>query len=242
MSEAREPRVMGGVIIPGRTITARVIFGLVVITLGLLFTLDNLGLVDSGDVLQWWPAVLVAYGVARLTGLGGPANLSAGALFTLVGGWMLLHNLGLISVGIGQLWPLVLVLVGVTMVMGGMRRARSSSQNVESGASLSAFAFWSSSVRKIVSPNFRGGDVTAVMGGHDIDLRSAGTQDGPAIIDLLVWMGGVELFVPDNWRVTNEAVVVMGAITDETRPLVGEPKGHVILRGLVLMGGVELKN
>jgi hypothetical protein len=242
MSESRDVRVIGGVIIPSRTITARVIFGLTVITLGVLFTLDNLGLVDSSEVLRWWPAALIAYGVTRLTGIGGPSNLSAGLLFTVGGSWMLLHNLGLISVGIGQLWPLLLVLVGVAMVAGGMRRARTTPANVESEGHLSAFAFWSSSVRKIVSQNFTGGDVTAVMGGHDIDLRSAGTQSGPAVIDLLVWMGGVELFVPENWRVTNEAVVVMGAITDQTRPLIGEPKGHVVLRGLVLMGGVELKN
>src|SRR5258706_177342 len=141
----RDVRVLGGVIIPGRTITARVIFGLTVITLGVLFTLDNLGLVDSGEVLRWWPAVLIAYGVARLAGIGGPMNLSAGLLFTVGGSWMLLHNLGLISVGIGQLWPLLLVMVGVAMVAGGMRRARTPTRKPNGGAGghLHAFAVWS---------------------------------------------------------------------------------------------------
>ena len=42
--------------------------------------------------------------------------------------------------------------------------------------------------------------------------------------------------------VTNNAVVVMGAIQDQTRARIGEPRGHVVLHGLVLMGGVEIKN
>jgi hypothetical protein len=223
------------------------VFGSAVIALGVLFMLDNLGIADAGEVLRWWPTVLIAYGVARLSGIGCRANLSAGLLFTLGGSWWLLHNLGVLRLGIGAFWPVMLILVGFSMVTAASRRRRvdtapGSASAAESGSRINAFAFWSSNERKIASQDFRGGDVTAVMGGHDIDLRNARLADGPASLDLLVWMGGIELFVPEDWEVVNQAVVVMGAIQDQTRARVGEPKGRLVLHGLVLMGGVEIKN
>ena len=96
--------------------------------------------------------------------------------------------------------------------------------------------------RKIVSQEFTGGDVTAIMGGHDIDLRSAKAANGTCVIDLLVWWGGVDFLVPDDWKVSAEGLAIMGAIEDSTRAPSGEARGHLILRGLVVMGGVEVKN
>src|SRR5437016_109550 len=113
MSESPPRRVTGGIVIPARRPTARLLFGLAIIVLGVLFLLDNLGVADAGEVLRWWPAVLIVYGVARLAGLGCRANLSAGLLFTLGGAWWLLHNIGVLSMGIGALWPVMLVLVGI---------------------------------------------------------------------------------------------------------------------------------
>jgi hypothetical protein len=34
----------------------------------------------------------------------------------------------------------------------------------------------------------------------------------------------------------------MGGVEDMTRAPAGEARGHLILKGLVLMGGVEVKN
>ena len=132
---------------------------------------------------------------------------------------------------------------------------------MDGGESLSVFAFWSGHDRKITSRAFVGGDVTAVMGGAELDLRGATLvkTTGPAVIDLFVMMGGVDLFVPPEWDVVLEATAIMGAIEDKRRgaPLsretaetaqTGEAEGAVsarpklILRGLVLMGGIELKS
>ena len=38
--------------------TGRLLFGLVMVSLGTLWTLDNLGIADAGQVLRWWPALL----------------------------------------------------------------------------------------------------------------------------------------------------------------------------------------
>jgi hypothetical protein len=42
--------------------------------------------------------------------------------------------------------------------------------------------------------------------------------------------------------VTVEALPLMAGIEDATRAPAGETRGHLVVKGLVLMGGVEIKN
>ena len=227
---------------PGFFGPGRLTFGLIVIALGVLFMLDNLGLASARDILRWWPVLLVLYGLARITGWRCRAHLASGVLFTIIGTWMLLHVFHLVRLGVWDLWPVVLILLGASMVTGTLQRSRAPVSGDETSASLNAFALWSGLTRKVVAQDFRGGDVTAIMGGHEIDLRPARMAEGQAIIDLFVWWGGVELRVPEDWRVSVEALPIMGAVVDESRAPLGEVRGVLVLRGLIVMGGVEVKN
>ena len=132
------------------------------------------------------------------------------------------------------------------MVAGTMRRARGADATLapgaDSGSTFSQFVAWAGIERKVVSADFRGGDVTAIMGGAEIDLRPAQMPAGRAVVDVTVVWGGVDLFVPADWKVTVEALPLMAGIEDATRAPVGEARGHLVVRGVVLMGGVEIKN
>jgi hypothetical protein len=80
------------------------------------------------------------------------------------------------------------------------------------------------------------------MGGADIDLRQAKMPAGRAVIDVTVMWGGVDLYVPGDWTVTVEALPLMAGIEDATRAPAGEVRGNLVVKGVVLMGGVEIKN
>ncbi len=224
--------------------TGRLVFGLVIVVLGVLFTLDNLGVLDAGDTLRYWPVVLVAYGVSRLLGVGGRRHLAMGVMFTVAGVWLLLHAFGFTRWEPWDFWPVFLILIGFSMVQGSLtRRSRSTPEGTENSDTLNAFALWSGVGRKITSQQFRGGEVTAIMGGHEIDLRGARLAGDSAEIDLFVWWGGVDFRIPEDWQVTLNGIVVMGGIEDQTKaPPPGTARPNLILKGLVLMGGVELKN
>ena len=92
MDEMRSPRdgrfVIGGRIAPG--LTGRVVLGFIIMALGVLWTLDNLNIVESGPILRWWPVVLIALGVAKLMGAGTRPHATWGALYVIVGGEMIL--------------------------------------------------------------------------------------------------------------------------------------------------------
>jgi hypothetical protein len=259
-------------------VNGRLVFGVVVIVLGVLFTLDSVGLLDAGRVLRWWPVVPILYGVARLTGFNCRQNTLAGAIFTIAGALILLHDFDVIGLDPWSLfWPFVLLAVGFAMVRGSLRRQRlrgagvggpgappgdpgSSRVHGPGGAfasamglgdvgggtgadvTLNTFVMWSGLERKVSSQEFRGGDVTAIMGGAEIDLRQARLAGGEAVVEVLVLWGGVDFFVPADWKVTVEAMPLLGGIEDSTRLTAGETRGHLVIRGLVMMGGVEVKN
>jgi len=242
--EAPQRNVIGVVV--GRNVhgiaISRLVFGIVVVTLGVIFLLDELGIANASSILRYWPAVLLAYGLMRLTGTWCRQQTTAGLIFTLIGAWMLLRSLGVLPFGLHDFWPIILIAVGVMLVAGGLGRGRRAAGAGDPANTIHALAFWSGVDRKIVSTDFQGGDVTAIMGGHQLDFRSAKMAGGVAEIDLLVMMGGVDMRIPEDWAISCEAVPVMGGIEDRTRPPAGEVKGRLILRGFIMMGGVEVKN
>jgi predicted membrane protein len=220
--------------------TGRVVLGLAMMAFGILWTLDNLGLVESGPILRWWPAVIVILGVLRLFG---GRSWPAGAIITFVGLWLLAEQLDLIHMSFFTLWPIVLVFIGIAMLTRSSRlRPADPTHADDSAAKLSSFAFMSGVVRKVVSTEFQGGDATAMMGGVKLDLRGAKPAPGGAVLDVMVVWGGIEIWVPDTWRVVNEATVMLGGLEDQTRVPPADTHDTLIIRGLVVMAGIEIKN
>jgi cell wall-active antibiotic response 4TMS protein YvqF len=226
----------------GRQVSGRLIFGLIVMTLGVLWTLDNLGIVESDQVIRWWPVVVIAIGASKLVGFATRRHLVWGVTFVIAGFLLLAGQLGLSHFGFEDLWPLILIVLGIQLVTRAFRGPMSTQASADPMARLSTFAVWSGIERKPASQEFQGGDVSAVMGGARIDLRGAKPIPEGAVLDLFVWWGGVELTIPEHWKVVNETNVLMGGIEDKTKVAPPDGRDVLILRGLVVMGGIELKN
>lgn len=222
--------------------TGRLVVGVFVVLVGLVFLLDELELADARHFLRYWPALPLLYGVALSAGVLGRRHLWGGALLAFFSGWLLLARLELVERGPWDFWPIALVVAGASMVVTALRGPASAAVLEEGASSLHAFALWSGTTRKVVSRDFRGGEATAIMGGHEIDLRPAHMPLGTAVIQLFVWWGGIEIKVPEDWKVTNEALALLGGVEDKSRAPQGEVKGHLILRGPIIMGGVEVTN
>src|SRR5689334_21710890 len=97
-------------------LSGRMVWGLVVLTLGVLWTLDNLGQIDASRVVQWWPAVALAWGLMLLSGVNGRRRLVAGWIWTTIGALSILRPLGIADADVTSFWPLLLVFVGATLV------------------------------------------------------------------------------------------------------------------------------
>ena len=90
------------------------------------------------------------------------------------------------------------------------------------------------------SQDFKGGDITAVMGGVELDLRGASIQS-EARLNLWATWGGIVIKIPADWSVINRGTAIMGAIEDKSS---GSPVANkrLIITGMAIMGGVDIKN
>jgi predicted membrane protein len=233
-------------------LTPRLLVGLAIALFGVVLVLDRLNLAVAGQVLQFWPAVIIAVGALlfmQSRHVGGGAN---GVILMIIGTWLLLNSLGIVQVHFWELfWPIVLIGIGSVLVMQTLRRQHRDASGGDADDTINVFAVLSGAKRMSASTRFRGGEVTAFMGGYQIDLRQATIPPGEeAALDIFTAMGGGEIFVPASWTVATPIVAVMGGIDDKRLPplavaldsLGGKPAPRLVLRGLVAMGGIQIKS
>lgn len=233
---------LGGPQRPGRVpFTGRLLFGAIVLVLGLLWTAENLGLVEVEAVLRWWPALLVGYGFVRITGLDGNRGWVSGILFMLAGGWMLMREMGIVHVSIWKLWPVFMIVMGAALIFRSMR-PQVPQAGSDSDTFPRPFAIMGGVTRNIESQELTAIEATAVMGGVELDLTGARARDREVVLEAFTCMGGIDLVVPEDWRVVTEATPIMGGIEDKTRVSPEAATTTLFVRGFVVMGGVEIKN
>ncbi len=226
---------------PGFRLTPHLMFGVLIIVVGVVFTLDNLNIAHAEDYLRYWPVGVIAIGLTKLwqdrRDQGSPIG---GVMFTLVGTWLLFDTLGYIDANPIDFWPLLLVFVGTVIVWQGIR-GRQQRSGASANDTINAVAVLSGVNRGSNSTAFKGGELTAFMGGCEVDLRNAAIH-GDAAIDVFAMWGGIEIRVPENWTVIGKVTPLMGGFEDHTRAPQAASAHRLTVRGMVLMGGVEIKN
>ena len=231
-----------------RPVTPRLIIGASIAVLGVVLTLDRLGLVNANQVLRMWPAVLIIIGLELYLHPRDDRSATRGIVWMALGGWLLLYSIGAVTVHIWDLfWPAVLILIGTNLVMQTVRSATRSAE--DQGQRVSMFAVLGGVKRSNAGP-FHGGEITALMGGAQLDLRQAVIAPGAeAAIDIFGLMGGIEIIVPPDWTISTPLLPVLGGIEDKRlAPLPGIAQAgaaatppRLVLRGFVMMGGVTLR-
>lgn len=237
---------------------------------GVLLTLDRLGIVTAIRSVQLWPAILVVLGASVAMRRRDSRGRFWGVVLILIGSWSLLNNLGVIGIGVRELvWPLALVLLGVSLMMQTLRRgsqpprsasgeSAQSSDGMHAGPTpvkdarrtVTLFAVLGESKRTCDDSPFRGGEMTAFMGGCHLDLRQATIPPGDeAIVDVFAMMGGHEIWVPGGWTVVSQVVPLLGSVDDKRLPAVdrattaaGDARPRLLLRGFVMMGSLVIRS
>ena len=95
---------------------------------------------------------------------------------------------------------------------------------------------------KNVSKKFEGGDLFALFGGIELDLRNANiSQFEKTYIDAFAGFGGITIFVPKNCKVKITGVPLFGGWSDTSEPAdIDEP--NIEINVFVAFGGLEVKN
>ena len=97
--------------------------------------------------------------------------------------------------------------------------------------------------KNIISKDFKGGDITNIMGGSEIDLTQADIK-GTVTIDLTQVFGGTKLIVPSNWQVKAQMAAIFGGVEDKrsVQNATLDPNKLLIIDGTSIFGGIEIKS
>jgi predicted membrane protein len=95
----------------------------------------------------------------------------------------------------------------------------------------------------VYSKNFKGGEITAVFGGSDVNLTQADFE-GEVVIDVTAVFGGAKIIVPPGWDVKSEVTAIFGGLDDKRsiQPLNDSPKKVLIIKGVAMFGGIDIRN
>lgn len=136
-------------------------------------------------------------------------------------------------------------LVGVIAIVGiGVLLARPDSQTpqVVSENRFEYVAFAEGLENRVVSQALEGGEASAVFGGLELDLRDAEIGGDQAVISVNAVFGGVQLLVPEHWRVESDVEVVVGGSENRARVPDAEDAKRLLVRGDVVFGGLDIRN
>jgi predicted membrane protein len=253
-------------------LSARFAIGVAIIALGALFLFDSFGWVESRYVLRKvWPLIFVVIGVAILSKRREGRRRNEGWAFIVVGLWIFLSKIGLLDLSLwGILFPLLLLFVGGVLIYRSLSPPRSQvsfdaaeppkpsftspsadasftsstsyAREEEHAEYIRTFSMLSGSELRPMSRPFRGADLSAVLGGVNLDLTSARMEGDTARIDVFAFCGGIEIHVPPDWTVTSKVATLLGGFSDKRRPTTTLPTKTLIIDGFAIMGGIEVKN
>ena len=141
----------------------------------------------------------------------------------------------------------LLILVGVIFIFS--KRHGWNSVNVVSDGSADDYIdyvnVFSGGERQITSENFRGGKITAIFGGNEIDLTKSRLAPGINVLEVACIFGGTTIIVPDDWWVKIEVTPVLGGFTDSRKLTPGrvvDSTKQLVIKGAVVFGGGEVKS
>jgi len=219
---------------PG-TMRNRTSLGLVLIIVGLVLALDSAGVLRTDGLGRWWPLVLLGVGAVKVRQPREDGQRAAGVAFLMLGGLFLFTSV----LSVRSAWPLLMVLFGAFLLWQSVDGPQPDALKVKDSPYLSEMVLVGFVKRGHRPLDFRGGNVTAVIGGVEIDLRKANLT-GTAYLDVVAFWGGIEIKVPPTWTVDARVVALMGAFENKLdSPVTPAPDGpRLVLRGHAIMGAV----
>ncbi len=110
-------------------------------------------------------------------------------------------------------------------------------------------AIFGGTERRINSQTFKGGRVTSIFGGVELDFRDANIDGDEATLEVNCIFGGVEIRVPDSGMSIPGASQCLAAIRIKPPFSCVHPQDSadgkrktLIITGTVIFGGVEIGN
>jgi predicted membrane protein len=162
------------------------------------------------------------------------------------------------------IWPSAIILVGLAFILRPRHRNRDNYNKEEKKTTgfsnieeatvidesenssedfLDSTSIFGGIKKNVLSKNFKGGDITNIMGGTELNFSQADIK-GEVMLDMTQVFGGTKIVVPADWDVKSDIIAIFGGIEDK-RSLQNSTvnAGKVLLlKGTSIFAGIEIRN
>jgi predicted membrane protein len=234
-------------------------FAVIIIAAGIVLLLAGLGIIpwEIRRILISWPMLLI---VAGIYSTFSDQHRVLGYLLLGVGGYFMINKFYFIGINFWQvIWPLVLIAIGVSIILKhnrsrrqlfGTERFTPDGEPIVDGIGqdsdyIDEVSIFSGSEKTITSKNFRGGKITSIFGGSEINLTQAQLSPATNNLEITAIFGGSTLIVPPDWQIKVNVTAIFGGISDKRYKRQDIPTDEtkiLYIDGLVLFGGGEIKS
>jgi len=93
------------------------VVGVIIVALGFIFLLGELGFVEANRIFLLWPLILIYFGINKLFSHRSMVTAFWGGFLILLGVSFQLEELGMSHVHLGTIWPVFMICLGVLLIL-----------------------------------------------------------------------------------------------------------------------------
>jgi predicted membrane protein len=232
-------------------------FGLLLIILGVFWVLHNTNMIDF-QIRVWWPLILIVIGLLHLYHHRRIFDFISWLLIGLGVIFLLTSNDIIDRHEIWKYWPILLVILGISIVFNRGRCFTpryyykndlikgAGKEGDESRASsedrIDESTIFGSISKRITTKSFKGGSISIVFGGAEIDLHSAQLSEEGAVLDISTIFGGVDIRIPESWIVQTRSSAVLGGVDAKYSNTEDNTGKRLVINASAIFGGIDIKN
>lgn len=221
-----------------------VLWGIVLIILGLIVGGNTLGITDIDIFFDgWWTLFII---IPCFIGLFKDSDKTGSLIGILIGIGLLLGCQDIIRFDL--IWklafPVILIVIGLSLIFKDVFGDKISSEikklNENNNSKNSYCATFGGQNVNFDEEKFTGADVTAIFGGVKLDLKNA-IIDQDVVINASAIFGGIDIYVPKNVKVKTKSVPIFGGVNNKANISPDEKSHTIYINGTAIFGGIEIK-
>lgn len=243
-----------------RNIDSRNVVGLILVVLGGLLLLDSLDIINFNlaRVIFSFPAFLIIVGIILIFNT---CRKLLGSILLILGIFFMIPRIfPWVYYDSHLVFPVLLIAFGVYIIFrkrtyrtreGGYRhRTDEETAHFKDYREINTdrvddVAIFGGGHKVIVTDNFKGGNITNIFGGSEIDLKGSKLAPGTNVIDIVAVFGGSTIIVPSDWKILIDVLPVFGGFSNKVRRdpnTVIDTEKTLLIKGFVLFGGGEIRS
>ncbi len=222
-----------------RSTSPKIWIGLFLIIIGGLFLLDNFYIIDVPFFIRDIGIFPLFFLVAGAAVFFSTDNKTGGVVLFLI---------GIFFMG-SEYWPIILMVIGIYFLFNKNKPfifvTKINTDEDDNQEKINDTSIFGGGEKRYHTSNFRGGKVTSIFGGSEINLNNCQLAEGVNTIDMVTIFGGNTFIVPRDWLIVNDALPIFGGFSDKRvkDPNISyDESKKLVFKGIVIFGGGEIKS